>query len=400
MFNFNLHTNPQNVNNKEYYNILNINKLSSQSEIKKAYYKLAKKYHPDKGGDEKKFKKITMAYHTLSDPEKKEIYDKYGEDGLKDNGMNMNPFNIFNMHTQHSNQKKKGKSVIYELSITLNELYNGCIKKLRINRNIMCLKCTGSGLKENCTKKKCSTCNGTGMQVIRRQIGPMLQQIQSICRMCLGKCYIIKDSDKCKRCNGSCIIKNTKIFNIHIEKGMKNGEKIIFHEESDQLPNIIPGDVIIIIKEEKHKYYCREGSDLWIKKSISLFESLTNYEFVIKHLDGRKLKLISPNEVTKPNSVKIIENEGMLEKNNPYNKGKLLVKFTVKFPDIIPEQYHQILMTIFKKKEDNREVDNKVDDKYQLINFDYESYKNKKELLDDDISSDNEYVEVNGCPTQ
>lgn len=419
MFNFNFNSNQRRgeVNNKEYYNILNIDKTASHSEIKKAYYKLAKTHHPDKGGDENKFKKIMTAYEILSDKEKREIYDNYGEDGLSEGGnnMNVNPFEHmfpgFRQQGRQSNQKRKGKNVVFELSITLDEIYNGTLKKLKLNKNILCTTCTGNGMKKNKKKNKCSTCNGSGVQVITRRIGPMIQQMQSQCGKCQGEGVIVNDVDKCEKCKGKCVIKTIKILQIHIEKGIKNGEKIIFREESDQNPNTIAGDVIIVIKEEKHKYYRREGLDLWIKKSITLFESLTNYEFVIKHLDGRKLNLHSPTEVTKPNSVKIIENEGMPEFKNPFNKGKLLIRFHVKFPNIMPERYHEILMKIFKKNnqnehnEEKQNMEESIDENLNLISFDYESYKTEKENqgYNDDTGyqdSDNEYVEVNGCPTQ
>jgi len=125
MFNFNFGSNQRrgDVNNKEYYNILNVDKTASHSEIKKAYYKLAKTHHPDKGGNEEKFKKIMTAYEVLSDKDKRETYDNYGEEGLSESGgMNVNPFeHMFNMsgfgqRGHQSNQKRKGQNVVFELS--------------------------------------------------------------------------------------------------------------------------------------------------------------------------------------------------------------------------------------------------------------------------------------------
>ena len=372
-----------------------------------------KEEESNKGGNEEKFKKIMTAYEVLSDREKREIYDEQGEEGLSNDGMNVNPFESmfggmhgFGNQRQRQHQKMKGQSVVFNLSVSLDDIYNGTLKKLRLNKNILCDSCNGGGMKDNKAKNKCSTCKGSGVQVTIRRIGPMIQQMQTQCNSCNGKGEIINEADKCIKCKGKCVNKTLKMLKIHIEKGVRNGEKIVFREESDQAPNIVPGDVIIIINEEKHKYYRRDGMDLWIKKTISLFESLTSYEFIVKHLDGRKLKLQSPREVTKPNSVKIIENEGMPEYKNIFNKGKLLVKFHVKFPDIMPEQYHQILMKIFHKKEnegknqeDNKDNDT-ISDTLKLESFDYESYKTQKVNDDDDILSDNEYVEVNGCPTQ
>ena len=126
------------VNNDEYYNILNVTKESTQNEIKKAYRKLALKHHPDKGGDPETFKKISIAYDTLSDPTKKELYDKYGEDGIKQNGNVHNPHDIFSMffggNNNFNNKPTKGKDVVHNLKVSLEDIYNGRIMKISVNR--------------------------------------------------------------------------------------------------------------------------------------------------------------------------------------------------------------------------------------------------------------------------
>lgn len=409
MFNFNLN-NKQMIKNEKYYKYLKINKNATQTEIKKSYYKLAKTLHPDKGGDTEEFKKIMEAYEVLSNEEKRKIYDEYGEEGLTGNiNHNMNAFNnIFNMHHFNSmnmnmnREKRKSENIIFNLSITLNDFYNGIEKKLKLNKKIICNKCLGNGLKNDKIKTECSKCNGKGIEVIIRRLGPMTQQIQMQCKLCNGEGKIIEECNKCEICKGKYVINGTKILTIYIEKGMKNGEKIIFREEGDEYPNTIPGDLIIILNEVKHKFFKREGNDLWIKKTISLADALTEYNFIIKHLDNRKIKICSEKGITKPNSIKMIENEGMPEYKNPFNKGKLLIKINVKFPETIPLKYHDNLMKILKK-DVSKELESKnIDDTLFLKNFDYEKYKKEQKDKESDEDEDNEYIEhdINECKTQ
>ena len=151
------------VNNDEYYNILNVTKESTQNEIKKAYRKLALKHHPDKGGDPETFKKISIAYDTLSDPTKKELYDKYGEDGIKQNGNVHNPHDIFSMffggNNNFNNKPTKGKDVIHNLKVSLEDIYNGRIMKISVNRQRLQYP---NGINKSNSIKSCEMCNGNG----------------------------------------------------------------------------------------------------------------------------------------------------------------------------------------------------------------------------------------------
>uniref|UniRef100_A0A0C9S8S4 TSA: Wollemia nobilis Ref_Wollemi_Transcript_10554_1686 transcribed RNA sequence n=1 Tax=Wollemia nobilis TaxID=56998 RepID=A0A0C9S8S4_9CONI len=325
----------------DYYNILNVGRSSSDDELKKAYRKLAMKWHPDKNPNNKKeaeakFKQISEAYEVLSDPQKRAIYDQYGEEGLKGNvpppsassfsdggGPNVyrfnprnaedifaeffgdsSPFgmpgfggmgtrstgfpdrmfggfggseNIFNSYGggggfgrgAASSGPRKANPVENKLPCTLEDLYNGATKKMKISRNIADIS---------------------------------------------GKTLPVEE-----------------ILTIKIKPGWKKGTKITFPEKGHEEPNVVPADLIFVIDEKPHDVYKRDGNDLVITQKISLSEALTGCTVNLTTLDGRNLS-IPVNEVIKPGYEKVIPNEGMPITKESGKKGNLRIKFDVKFP--------------------------------------------------------------------
>lgn len=337
--------------NTKFYNTLGVERTATPDELKKAYRKLAIKNHPDKGGDPEKFKEISQAYDVLNDPEKREIYDNYGEDGIKE-GMGgggpggVNPFDIFESffggggHGHGGGRgrghggRRKGEDVPHPIKVTLEDLYKGSTKKLSLSKNVICGKCKGVGSKSGNTGR-CVGCQGTGMKVTIRQIGPgMVQQMQSVCPDCRGNGQVIQEKDKCTQCRGNKVNQEKKILEVNIEKGMTHGQKITFQGEADEAPDTIPGDVILILQQKEHSTFKRKGNDLFIEKEISLTEALCGFKFAINHLDGRQL-LVSSNEgeIVKPGMFKAIYDEGMVDWQRSFDKGKLFIHFTIKFPE-------------------------------------------------------------------
>lgn len=333
--------------NTKYYTALAVERTATQDEIKKAYRKMAIKNHPDKGGDPEKFKEISQAYDVLSDPEKREIYDQYGEDALKEGmggggGGGGNPFDIFESffgggmgggRSRHSGPRK-GENVAHPLKVTLEDMYRGTTKKLSLSKNVICSKCSGAGSKSGNTGR-CTGCQGSGMKVTIRQIGPgMVQQMQSVCPDCRGSGQMISDKDKCQQCRGNKVIQEKKILEVNVEKGMSHGQKITFQGEADEAPGMLAGDVILILQQQEHKVFKRKGNDLFIEKEINLTDALCGYSFAVEQLDGRQL-LVSSNEgeVVKPGQFKAVFDEGMPDWHRSYEKGKLFIHFTVKFPE-------------------------------------------------------------------
>jgi len=129
------------------------------------------------------------------------------------------------------------------------------------------------------------------------------------------------------------VIEESKTLDVYIDKGMQHGQKIVFKEEGDQLPDIIPGDVILVLQQKEHPIFKRNGDDLIIEKKILLVEALCGFKFSVAHLDGRTLLIKSkPNEIIRPGDIKSVENEGMPHHKNPTHKGNLLIKFDIEFP--------------------------------------------------------------------
>uniref|UniRef100_A0A8C6FTN3 DnaJ heat shock protein family (Hsp40) member A4 n=1 Tax=Moschus moschiferus TaxID=68415 RepID=A0A8C6FTN3_MOSMO len=330
------------VKETQYYDILGVKPSASPEEIKKAYRKLALKYHPDKNPDEgEKFKLISQAYEVLSDPKKRDIYDQGGEQAIKEGGSGSpsfsSPMDIFDMFFGGGGRMardRRGKNVVHQLSVTLEDLYNGVTKKLALQKNVICEKCEGVGGKKG-SVEKCPVCKGRGMQIHIQQIGPgMVQQIQTVCIECKGQGERINPKDRCESCNGAKVIREKKIIEVHVEKGMKDGQKILFHGEGDQEPELEPGDVIIVLDQKDHSVFQRRGHDLIMKMKIQLSEALCGFKKTIKTLDDRVLVITSKSgEVIKHGDLKCVRNEGMPIYKSPLEKGILIIQFLVIFPE-------------------------------------------------------------------
>ena len=274
------------IDNESYYKELGVSKNASAAEIKKAYHKLSRTHHPDKGGDEEKFKLIQEAFDCLKDSEKRQLYDQGGKDAVEKGGVSSgDPFSMFGGgRRQQKPGERKGKSVKHNLKVTLEECYNGSVRKLRLGRVV---------IDKSVDVRKCSQCTGgTVMRTIRR--GNMIQQFQQPCDVAgCDKGYI------CKR-------QQTKeILEVHIPRGCNNGHKLTYYEMGDEIPDGVAGDVHIIldVQEETHvpETMKRKGCDLYVTRKISLVEALCGFTLEITHLDGRKLLVkSSPGDITAP----------------------------------------------------------------------------------------------------
>ncbi|KAL6213033.1 hypothetical protein ACLB2K_018248 [Fragaria x ananassa] len=283
---------PKKSDNNKYYEILGVPKTASQDDLKKAYRKAAIKNHPDKGGDPKKFKELAQAYEVLSDPEKREIYDQFGEDALKEGmgggGGAHDPFDIFQSFFDGGGggsrgggrRQRRGEDVIHPLKVSLEDLYNGTSKKLSLSRNIICSKCKGKGSKSG-SSIKCPGCQGSGMKVSIRHLGPsMIQQMQHPCNECKGTGETINDKDRCQLCKGEKVVQEKKVLEVHVEKGMQNGQRISFPGEADEAPDTVTGDIVFVLQQKEHPKFKRKGDDLFYEHTLSLMEALCGFQFL------------------------------------------------------------------------------------------------------------------------
>lgn len=242
---------------------------------------------------------------------------------------------------------KKVKPTAVELEVTLEELYNGKEAEVSIDRHRICSKCNGVGGSDPKAVQTCKGCKGRGMRTVMMQLGPgMYSQRTGPCDECGGKGESIDPSKMCKTCNGKKIKKENKKLNVEVDKGAPNGEKIVKHGEGDEIPDAEAGDVIVVLKEKKHKIFKRKGADLFMDKEITLIEALTGLDFVLTHLDGRKVRITNkPGEVIKPDSLFTVENLGMPFHKRTYQNGNLVIQFKIKFPNTVDANTSKLLQS-------------------------------------------------------
>lgn len=369
---------PRRSDNTKYYEILGVSKHASPDELKKAYRKAAIKNHPDKGGDPEKFKELAQAYEVLSDPEKREIYDEYGEDALKEGmgggGTSHNPFDIFEQFfgggafgggSSRGRRQRRGEDVVHSLKVSLEDLYNGTTKKLSLSRNVLCAKCKGKGSKSG-VSGRCYGCQGTGVRTVTRQIGlGMIQQMQHACPECKGSGEVISDKDKCPQCKGNKVSQEKKVLEVHVEKGMQHSQKIVFQGEADEAPDTVTGDIVFVLQQKEHPKFKRKYDDLYVEHTLSLTEALCGFQFALTHLDGRQLLIKSnPGEVVKPGQSKAINDEGMPHHGRPFMRGRLYIQFNVEFPDsgMLSTDQCRTLETFLPPRPSNRLSDMELDE--------------------------------------
>lgn len=364
----------KNVDNTKFYEILGLTKDANADEIRKAYRKLAVKLHPDKGGSQEKFQELQGAYEVLSDPEKKQIYDKYGEDGLKEGMGAGGGADIFDLLMNRGGgggkkQKPKSKSALYPLKIKLEDVYCGNTKYVEIKRYRICSTCSGSGSKDPKADTKCGGCKGQGRKTILQRIPMgMIQQVVD-CDECRGTGTKISEKDKCKTCKGEKACHQTKALEVYVDKGVTDGKKYTFAGESDEIPDVTPGDVLIEIQVEKHPKFTRKGADLVYKTQITLLQALTGFEIVIEHLDKRKIRVYNkPGEIITPGVFKTVKDLGLPFFEQPYRYGNLYLEFEFVFPTNIDNAQKEALFKVFPNQVP-KPITDKLEENYYLTNY-------------------------------
>lgn len=325
------------MSENDYYKILGLNRDASDDEIKKSYRKLALKTHPDKNnGDDIEFKKINEAYETLSDSNKKHIYDN-PQNAFQGFG---NGGDIFEHLMRHMNVNQPGqntrrqkKTHIHKINISLRDVHCGIKKTLKITILKQCFTC----------KSKCTNCNGNGTIVKIQQLGPFMQQLQMMCNVCNGSgtCMIGKG---CIKCNNG-IISEQQTLNVDIKMNIKTGDTILYKELGEQATKCddIPGDLIIEINVESDPYFERNGDNLVYNSKITLAESIIGKEIIVPHFDEYFKMNINTFGIINPKKLYTIKNKGL------GNKGNLDFIFEIIYPDkMLDNSEIDSLSVIFK----------------------------------------------------
>lgn len=327
----------------EYYKCLDVNKNATVNEIKKAYYKKAQIFHPDKNPNNKEaeehFKACSEAYEVLSDPEKRQIYDKYGKEGLKHHDMPVNPFSgIFQRTTKTSD-------MMIKFPITLKELYDGCVKTISYAIVRRCQTCDGRGTKhKNVVPATCHTCKGKGKILQQQHQGVMILQQIVACNNCQGKGIKIKEKYQCDVCKGNQYIEKEEQIEVKVEKGLDYGAFIKFQGRSHEHPKLNPGDVVIqLIPSDMNEIYKRKGHDLHLTLTITLLQSLSGDEITFTHLNGELIK-VKYEGIIDPGCTKKLVDYGMPIPHISGNFGDLYIHFKVGYQ--LSESQHAGILKI------------------------------------------------------
>ena len=351
---------------RDYYEVLGIQKGASEDDIKQAYRKAALKWHPDRwvsGTDaekktaEEKFKEASEAYSVLSDPQKRAKYDQFGFAGvdgaagpdfsqgfgnLNDilenlfggrfsfggGGFDFGNFGFGGGSQRQGARTMRGRDIRTRVKLTLEEIQNGCDKEVTIERNRPCPDCGGRGTRNESDIKTCPTCKGIGQvgQTVNSFFGRTVTY--STCPQCNGEGKIV--SNPCRRCGGSGLERKKETIRVHIPAGVENGMQITVRGEGHAAPRGgMNGDLLIVVEEQAHSQFKREGENLFYTRVISVTDAILGCELTIPCLDGPYKIKLDPG--TQSGTVQRLRGKG-LPSVNGYGKGDLYVKILVWIP--------------------------------------------------------------------
>jgi len=353
---------------RDYYEILEVPKNATKEEIKKAYRKKALQYHPDRNpGDkeaEEKFKEAAEAYDVLSDDEKRRRYDQFGHAGVGSSGAGGGGFEGFDIEDIFSRfgdifgdfgfgsfggfgrsggsrqRVNKGTNLRIKVKLTLQEIATGVEKKIKVRKLVQCSACNGTGAKDSSSYRECPTCNGQGYvtRVTRTILGHM--QSTSPCPTCQGSGRII--THKCSKCSGEGVVHDEEVISINIPAGVAEGMQLSMSGKGNAARNGgVPGDLIILIEEEKHPDYIREDNNLIYNLIVSIPQAILGSTVEIPLIEGGKVKVkIDPG--TTSGKLLRIRGKGLQEVQG-YGRGDLIVRVIVYIPTNISKEERKIL---------------------------------------------------------
>lgn len=360
---------------KNPYEVLGLDKDASLDEIKKTYRRKAKKYHPDlnPGDDEaaEKFKELSSAYAILSDEEKRQMYDRYGDAAFDESGMgsgfsNMNFHDIFgdlfsdfftggfssSSSSWSNNRARRGRDIRVEIKLSFKEAVFGCSKKISYRKERECSHCHGSGAKEGTSPEICPTCHGQGVvnQETRTPFGRMINQ--TTCPTCGGTGEIIKE--KCSTCHGSGREKKKVTLEVNIPAGVDDGNILPLRAEGNEgVSGGGPGDLYIILRVEPSKFFERQGTDLFFEMPISFVQAALGDEVEVPALEGSEMVTIPPG--TQTGSEFTLRGKGIVDVRSG-RKGDIRFRVKVEVPRKLNLDQKEALLSFAKASGEDGKV--------------------------------------------
>ena len=370
---------------RDYYEVLGVNKNATDEELKKAYRKLAKKYHPDANPDnkkeaEEKFKEVNEAYETLSDPQKRRMYDQFGPDGPQGfgGGSGQGPFgqggyysysssgfngfddfgdlgDIFSSFfgggfggrssSRKQNGPRKGADLNLRMEITFEQAYSGVEKEITVTRNETCDNCHGTGAKPGTSVTKCTTCNGTGQvtQVQNTILGQM--QTRRTCTVCHGTGEIIKEP--CEVCHGNGTVRKQPRIKVKIPAGIDDNQTVVLRGEGEPGEKGGPkGDLYITVRIKKHSIFTRSGNNVMCEVPITITQATLGADLEIPMVDGTKVVYKIP-DGTQTGTKFVIKNKGFKSVNSS-STGDFVFTVKVQTPKKLTKEQRELLVQLAK----------------------------------------------------
>jgi len=342
---------------KDYYQILGLEKGSSRDEVKKAFRKMAAKYHPDKQtGDEEKYKEVTEAYAVLGDEKKKAEYDSYGHafnnagggggfnwqdfqggQGFGSQGFEFDLNDIFqNFGFGGGSRRERGRDVSIDINLSFEESIFGVTRKVLLTKNNTCSECTGTGAKKGSGLQSCSTCSGNGkIRENRQSIMGTFTTVRE-CSVCHGTGQIPKE--RCPRCAGAGVTRMQEEISIKVPAGIQNGEVIRMTGRGEAMPHGEPGDLYIKVHVEPHAVIKRDGTTLLTKLPIKLTDALLGATYAVQTLDG-VVDIKIPAGITHGELLRI-KNKGVPMDSG---RGDFMVKISVETPKKLSRKAQKLI---------------------------------------------------------
>lgn len=360
---------------RDYYDILGVSKNADSAELKKAYRKMALKYHPDKNpGDssaEEKFKEAAEAYEVLTDDNKRARYDQYGHQGLKGSGFgggasHMSMDDIFShfgdvfgdvfgggfssggFRSGGGTRRRvnRGSNLRVKVKLSLKEIANGVEKKIKLNKYVRCTSCHGSGAESGSSKSTCDTCHGRGQvtSISNTFLGQM--QTSSTCPKCGGEGEVI--THKCKDCHGNGIVKGEEVVNFKIPAGVAEGMQLAVNGKGNYAARGgVPGDLLVLIEEQEHPELIRDGNNLLYDLYVNFADASLGTSTEVPTVEGKAKIKLAPG--TQGGKVLRLKGKGLPDVNG-YGKGDILVNVNVWTPRTLSKEERKMMEKLQKSE--------------------------------------------------